>query len=90
MRTHFTFLHSMDRQEDEKLGSSLAPAARLQLPRAAAQAAPVLEGAPLHCPVPQAETPVCKDTPPECWDLAKHFYCTVLLEVQLKKNEGSW
>lgn len=27
--------------------------------------------------------------PGACWDLAKGFYRTVLLEVQLKKNEGS-
>lgn len=91
MQTHFTFLHYINQQEDEKPSSLLAPAPRVWLSRAEpAQVAPVLEGAPLHCPLPQAETPVREDTPPECWDMAKHFYRTVLLEVQLKKNEGSW
>lgn len=91
-----TILHDINQLGDEKPGSPLAPAARLGLP---VQGGPWWAGLsqprwllrwkePLRV-APQAETPVRRGAPPECWEGAEGFYRAVLLEVPLKKNEGS-
>lgn len=94
MQTHFTSLHYINQQEDEKPSSPPAPAPCLGLLVLGGQGRqgwapqqlphPTLKGDPAH--------------PPPGWDprLLGHSLRapgtgkTVLLEVPLKKNEGCW